>query len=40
MTGMKNKIYYTDEMAKSNSKDIGQLISYRMNNKFSDIVGI
>ena len=33
---MQNKIDYTDGMTKSNSQDIGQLISYRMNNQFSD----
>ena len=40
MTGMQNKIDYTDEKTKSNSKDIGQLISNRMNNQFSDFVRI
>ena len=38
MTGMQNKINHTDEMTKSNNKDIGQLISYRMNDQFSDFV--
>ena len=40
MTGMQNKIDYTDEMTKSNSKDIGQLISCRMNDQFGDFVRI